>query len=43
MEEFRSKGIEVPGPLKKDFENVLDRKRRKRNEEYLSSLTSWKN
>lgn len=36
--EFEKNNIKIPEPLLRDFENVIERKRRKRNEEYLKHL-----
>lgn len=36
--EFEKVGIEVPDPFQRDFENVLERKKRKRNLSYLDTF-----
>lgn len=39
LQEFHKHNIEIPEPLMKDFDNTLERKKKKRNENYLMS---WK-
>lgn len=38
LSQFEKRGIEIPEPLLKDFDNVLEKKKRKRNEEYTSMV-----
>jgi hypothetical protein len=38
LSQFKSNSIKIPEPLLKDFENVINKKKIKRNEEYLKQL-----
>jgi hypothetical protein len=38
LSEFKRKGIDIPESFLKDFENVLERKKSKRNEKVLKEL-----
>ena len=38
LSQFTDNGIEIPESFLKDFDNVLEKKRQKRNEKYLEEL-----
>lgn len=38
FKQFEDNGIEVPNSLEKEFDNIVEKKKRKRNEEYLNKL-----
>ena len=40
LNEFKIKNIEIPEPLLLEFQKLIDKKKNKRNEEYLKKITS---